>query len=47
MMNLRNIAYSFALPIKNLKTTAISTPAGIRVTLPNLDNKTIDIENAL
>lgn len=33
--------------IKHLNTTAVSIPTGIKVTYPNIQNKTHDIENAL
>ena len=40
------LAYNFA-QIKNLKTTAVSLPKGLRITYPHVENKTHDIENPL
>jgi len=33
--------------IKHLKTTAVSFPKGLRITYPNIENKTHEIENPL
>lgn len=38
--NLFKLSHQFALQKKGLKITAISIPSGIRVTYPNLNNKT-------
>lgn len=44
---LTKVAYNFGGHIKNLKTTAVSTPTGLTVTYPHQNNRTHDIENPL
>jgi len=41
------VVYNFGGHIKNLKTTAASLPKGLRITYPNVENKTHDIDNPL
>lgn len=45
-MFLKRLSLTFST-LKHLQTTAVSIPTGIRVTYPNVQNKTHDIENAL
>ena len=47
MLQLSRIAYRLSLPIKPLKTTAVSTDTGLTVTFPHLNSSTISLDSPI